>query len=72
MGQYYAESERLWLQPLNVDDHLEGYHEMASDERIVKWSSVFPQVFSGLLNLFHIFWGHSSKDLPVFSLTLKE
>ncbi|KAH7336269.1 N-acetyltransferase-like protein [Rhexocercosporidium sp. MPI-PUGE-AT-0058] len=39
MAKYTAQSERLWLQPLNVEDHLEGYHALNTDEQITKWSS---------------------------------
>jgi hypothetical protein len=62
MAKYYAESERLWLQPLNVEDHLEGYHAMASDERIVKWSSVIFQVVTHPAHPFPNILNHSFKD----------
>lgn len=38
MAKHIAQSERLWLEPLTVEDHLEGYHQLNTDERVVKWS----------------------------------
>ncbi|ESZ92413.1 hypothetical protein SBOR_7221 [Sclerotinia borealis F-4128] len=38
MSQYPAQSERLWLEPLAVDKHLDGYHEMISDPRVQSWT----------------------------------
>ncbi|KAN0119356.1 Acetyltransferase (GNAT) domain containing protein [Hyaloscypha variabilis] len=37
-----AESERLYLEPLNVDQHLEGFHALNSDERVSRWSYRLP------------------------------
>ncbi|KAH6710993.1 GNAT domain-containing protein [Leptodontidium sp. 2 PMI_412] len=39
MTKNAAQSERLWLQPMNVEDHLEGYHALVTDELVTKWSS---------------------------------
>ncbi|KAL2068992.1 hypothetical protein VTL71DRAFT_15330 [Oculimacula yallundae] len=39
LSKYPIQSERLWLQPLNVEDHLEGYHALNTDESVTKWSS---------------------------------
>lgn len=41
MVKYAAESERLWLQALSVDDHLDGFHGMMSDEKAI---SAFPLI----------------------------
>lgn len=32
---FVAESQRLWLQPLSISDHVEGYLMLNSDERVV-------------------------------------
>ncbi|PBP23655.1 hypothetical protein BUE80_DR005351 [Diplocarpon rosae] len=39
MTKRVAESERLWLEPLTVKDHLEDYHILVTEELIRKWSS---------------------------------
>ncbi|CZS93916.1 uncharacterized protein RAG0_03971 [Rhynchosporium agropyri] len=39
MEKYPVHSDRLWLQLLNVEDHLEGYHALNSDASVSKWSS---------------------------------
>ena len=38
MSKYVAESERLWLQPLEVEDHLEDLHLIISDPRVMEWT----------------------------------
>ncbi|KAI9642059.1 hypothetical protein NHQ30_009930 [Ciborinia camelliae] len=38
MSQYAAQSERLWLEPLAVEKHLDGFHEMMSDSRVQSWT----------------------------------
>ncbi|KAM0164743.1 hypothetical protein ACHAPG_000516 [Botrytis cinerea] len=38
MAQYAAQSERLWLEPLTVEKHLDGYHKMLSDPRAISWT----------------------------------
>ncbi|KAF7933845.1 uncharacterized protein EAE98_003554 [Botrytis deweyae] len=38
MAQYAAQSERLWLEPLTVEEHLDGYHKMISDPRAASWT----------------------------------
>ncbi|KAF7870298.1 hypothetical protein EAF04_004044 [Stromatinia cepivora] len=38
MAQYAAQSERLWLEPLSADKHLDDYHEMMSDPRVESWT----------------------------------
>lgn len=38
---YAAESQRLYLQPLSLGEHLEDFHELWRDEEIVKWTLVF-------------------------------
>jgi ribosomal-protein-alanine N-acetyltransferase len=40
MSSYAAESQRLWLQPLSVEDHLDDYHEMLGKEDVMAWSCV--------------------------------
>lgn len=38
MAVYDAESERLWLQLLIMEEHLEGLHEMMISPRAMIWS----------------------------------
>jgi len=38
MTTHVAVSERLCLQPLSVEEHLEGYLALNSDERVSRWS----------------------------------
>lgn len=38
MAGYVAESERLWLQPLNVEEHLQDYFEISSSHGGMLWS----------------------------------
>ncbi|KAH8595521.1 GNAT domain-containing protein [Bisporella sp. PMI_857] len=42
MSIYAAESERLWLQLLNIDDHLEDYHVIMSHPECLMWSRKQP------------------------------
>ncbi|TAQ88129.1 hypothetical protein B7494_g3512 [Chlorociboria aeruginascens] len=36
--KYTAQSERLWLQLLSVEEHLDDYHEIISNPKGMKWS----------------------------------
>jgi len=38
MPNYFAESERLWLQPLEIEDHLEDLHLITTNSRAMAWS----------------------------------
>lgn len=38
MAKFVAESERLWLQPLNIVEHFAQYHIMMSEPRIMFYS----------------------------------
>jgi hypothetical protein len=38
MTLYAAESSRLWLQLLNVDDHLAVLFELNTDPDVIRWS----------------------------------
>jgi hypothetical protein len=38
MSIYAAESERLWLQSLNIDEHLDDYFEIMSNPKSMEWS----------------------------------
>ncbi|KAB8295085.1 hypothetical protein EYC80_007024 [Monilinia laxa] len=38
MSQYAAQSDRLWLEPLVAEKHLDDYHEMMSDPRVESWT----------------------------------
>lgn len=38
MSAYAAESKRLWLQSLSVDEHLNDYHEIMTDPQSMFWS----------------------------------
>jgi hypothetical protein len=38
MAKYAAESERLWLQLLSVEEHLDDYHLIVSNEKAMMWS----------------------------------
>jgi hypothetical protein len=38
MSVYAAESPRLWLQPLSVDEHLNDFYEIMMDPRSMFWS----------------------------------
>jgi hypothetical protein len=38
MAQYAAGSERLWLEPLSVKNHLDDYHILTTDPRSFAWS----------------------------------
>ena len=42
MAKYAAETDRLWLQPLSVDDHLEDFHQIMSDKKAISFSYVIP------------------------------
>ncbi|PVH88876.1 acyl-CoA N-acyltransferase [Cadophora sp. DSE1049] len=42
MPNYTAQSERLWLQKLTIEDHLMGYHALSTDKNILRWSSRAP------------------------------
>ena len=42
MVKYAAGSERLWLQALSVDDHLDGFHGMMSDEKAISAFPTYP------------------------------
>ncbi|KAI9055975.1 hypothetical protein LZ554_000909 [Drepanopeziza brunnea f. sp. 'monogermtubi'] len=39
MAKHVAKSERLWIEPLSIEDHLEAYHALNTDERVIRWSS---------------------------------
>ncbi|KAE9379965.1 acyl-CoA N-acyltransferase [Stipitochalara longipes BDJ] len=38
MATRVAESQRLALEPLSIEQHLEGFHALNSDERVSRWS----------------------------------
>jgi hypothetical protein len=38
MMKYVAESERLWLQQLDIDAHFTQYHVMMSEPLAMTWS----------------------------------
>jgi hypothetical protein len=38
MSVYAAESERLWLQNLRVEDHLDDYYQIMANPGSVSWS----------------------------------
>ncbi|KAF7908684.1 uncharacterized protein EAF01_004439 [Botrytis porri] len=38
MAQYAAQSERLWLEPMTIEKHLDGYHKMLSDPGAKSWT----------------------------------
>lgn len=40
--QYAAQTPRLYLEPLSVDKHLEGYHSIYSNPSQLVWSSAKP------------------------------
>jgi hypothetical protein len=40
---FVAESPRLWLQDMNVEDHLHGFHAMQSNPSAMMWSYVLLQ-----------------------------
>jgi ribosomal-protein-alanine N-acetyltransferase len=41
MAKYAGETERLWLQPLSIDDHLNDFHQIMSDAKAISFSYVF-------------------------------
>ncbi|KAH8684843.1 GNAT domain-containing protein [Tricladium varicosporioides] len=42
MELYVAESDRLWLQRLTIDEHLNDYHLLLTEPKSVFWSSKGP------------------------------
>ncbi|KAF4637242.1 hypothetical protein G7Y89_g835 [Cudoniella acicularis] len=42
MGKYAAESSRLLLQSVDIDEHFQAYHEIQSDSRAMEWSTKKP------------------------------
>jgi len=46
MSNYVAESERIWLQPLEIETHLEDVHLMLSNPRAMEWSWVPSKVLA--------------------------
>ncbi|KIN07171.1 hypothetical protein OIDMADRAFT_110503 [Oidiodendron maius Zn] len=38
MAKYAAETDRLWLQPLSVEDHLQDFHQIMSDKKAISFS----------------------------------
>ncbi|KAG4442045.1 hypothetical protein IFR05_002439 [Cadophora sp. M221] len=44
MAVYAAESSRLYLQTLSIDDHLESYHRLASNDASMMWSMRKPDI----------------------------
>jgi hypothetical protein len=38
MAKYTAQLERLWLQPLSVEEHVNDYHLIVLSEKAMMWS----------------------------------
>lgn len=50
---YSAETPRLWLEPLTVDEHFVDFWEMFNDEEAVKWTYVHISLKQFISSIWH-------------------